>query len=74
VLGGVHNSPRRATGAESSINGRAINDANATAAGEAGLTGNSPMTVTIAGRTYNNTYKVQVAKTLIKRGLLKLVA
>ncbi|MCL2679686.1 MAG: hypothetical protein FWF18_05335, partial [Dehalococcoidia bacterium] len=68
VLGGVHNSPRRATGAESSINGRAINDANATAAGEAGLTGNLAALMPAA------TYKVQVAKTLIKRGLLKLVA
>ena len=61
VMGGVYNSPKRSTEAETAITGKAINTANAEAAGAA-LAG----TTTFAA----NKYKVQIAKTLIKRALL----
>ena len=62
VLGGVHNSPRKATEAESNITGKAISAATAEAAGAAAVAAAAPMT--------SNKYKVQIAKTLIKRALL----
>ena len=61
VMGGVYNSPKRSTEAETAITGKAVNTANAEAAGAA-LAG----TTTFAA----NKYKVQIAKTLIKRALL----
>ena len=66
VLGGVYNTPKRADDAESSITGKAVNTANAEAAGEA--------TAAKAKSTAlpQNLYKVQIAKTLIKRALLAL--
>jgi len=64
VLGGVYNSPKRATDAENSITGKAISNTTADAAGAA--------TATAAMRTalVTNRYKVQITKTLIKRALL----
>ncbi|MCL2149766.1 MAG: FAD binding domain-containing protein [Dehalococcoidia bacterium] len=61
VLGGVYNSPRVATQAQTSIAGKAINDANATAAGEAAITGSSGIG--------QNDYKRQIAKVLVTRAL-----
>jgi len=66
VLGGVYNIPRRATGAETAINGKAINTANATAAGDAAATGTVPLA--------QNQYKVQIIKVLTRRALLALAA
>lgn len=66
VLGGVFNMPYRATKAESSINGKAITETNAADAGTAGLQDN------LANEAPQAKYKVQVAKTLIKRALLAL--
>ena len=66
VLGGVYNTPRRATDAEDSITGKAINTANAEAAGDATATKAKPTALP------QNLYKVQIARTLIKRALLAL--
>jgi xanthine dehydrogenase YagS FAD-binding subunit len=67
VLGGVYNTPKHATDAETSITGQAINTTTATTAGAA--------TATTAKTTAlpDNLYKVQIAKTLIKRTLLASV-
>jgi len=67
VLGGVYNSPRRATGAEAFINGKPLNDSNAATAGEEGVKGHS------ADLAPQAKYKVQVAKALIKKALLDLL-
>ena len=64
VLGGVFNTPRRATAAETAINGKAINAANATAAGDAAATGTIPLA--------QNQYKVQIIKVMTKRALQAL--
>lgn len=62
ALGGVHNAPRKATEAENSIKGKAIDATTAEAAGTAA--------VATATTLPQNKYKVQIAKTLIKRALL----
>jgi xanthine dehydrogenase YagS FAD-binding subunit len=64
VLGGVYNTPKRATDAETSITGQTINTNTALAAGTA--------TATTAKATAlaQNLYKVQIAKVLIQRALL----
>jgi xanthine dehydrogenase YagS FAD-binding subunit len=64
VLGGVYNSPKRAVDAERYIAGKVINTDTADAAGTA--------TAAVATTTAlpANKYKVQIAKTLIKRALL----
>jgi xanthine dehydrogenase YagS FAD-binding subunit len=67
VLGGVYNSPKRATDAETSITGKAVGTATADAAGAA------TATVATASALPANKYKVQIAKTLIKRALLASV-
>ncbi len=64
VLGGVHPMPRRATGAETAINGGAINTDRATAAGEAAVANAMPLG--------QNSYKLQIIKTLVRRTLLSL--
>ena len=64
VMGGVYNTPRRATGAETAINGKALDDTNTTAAGTAAATG----TVALA----MNQYKIQIIKVLVKRALTAL--
>jgi len=62
VLNAVYNKPYRATGAETSIAGKAITTASADAAGAAGVT-------SAVALPYNK-YKIQIAKTLIKRCIL----
>ena len=62
VLGGVHGSPRKATAAETSIKGKAIDNTTAAAAGDAAVNG----AVALA----KNKYKIQIAKTLVKRALI----
>jgi xanthine dehydrogenase YagS FAD-binding subunit len=64
VLGGVYNTPRKATAAETAINGKAINATNAAAAGDAAATGTVPLS--------QNQYKVQIIKVMVKRALLAL--
>lgn len=66
VLGGVYNTPKRATGAESAINGGAINLARATDAGNAAITGNVTMS--------QNHYKLQLIKVMVRRALISLVS
>jgi xanthine dehydrogenase YagS FAD-binding subunit len=66
VLGGVYNMPKRATDAETSITGKSIGTDTADAAGAA--TANTAKTTALP----QNLYKVQIAKTLIKRALLAL--
>jgi xanthine dehydrogenase YagS FAD-binding subunit len=61
-LNAVHNKPYRATKAEDAIKGKSIDEANAEAAGAAAVIGAMAMT--------NNKYKIQIAKTLVKRALL----
>jgi len=64
VLGGVYNSPKRATDAETSITGKAVTTATADAAGAATASVATPTALPA------NKYKVQIAKTMIKRALL----
>jgi xanthine dehydrogenase YagS FAD-binding subunit len=61
-LNAVYNNPYRATGAEDSIAGQAIDEASAEAAGAAAVSGNFPLAM--------NKWKVQVAKTMVKRAIL----
>ncbi len=62
TLGGVAPVPYRATGADDAIKGKAISDALATAAGNAAVSDAFPLT--------GNAYKVQIAKTMVKRAIL----
>ena len=62
ALGGVHGSPRKATSAETSIKGKAIDATSAEAAGAAAATGATTLAL--------NKYKVQITKTMVKRALL----
>ncbi len=62
-LNAVYNTPYRATAAEEFIQGKAINTENAEAAGEAAVSG--------ATRLSMNNYKIQVAKGMVKKALLK---
>ncbi len=61
-LNAVYNKPYRATGAEDAIAGKTINEANAEAAGTAAVTGNITQP--------DNKYKVQLAKTMVKKAIL----
>lgn len=61
-LGGVSPVPYRATAAESAITGQAITDALATTAGAAAVANAEPLS--------GNAYKIQIAKTLVKRAIL----
>ncbi|NVM23350.1 MAG: FAD binding domain-containing protein [Desulfobacterales bacterium] len=63
-LNAVYNNPYRATAAEEAIAGKSIDEANAEAAGEAAV---KDATAIPGG---NNKYKVQIAKTLVKRAIL----
>jgi xanthine dehydrogenase YagS FAD-binding subunit len=63
-LNAVAPKPYRATKAEAAIEGKPINEANAAAAGEAAVEDARPLAAT--------KYKVQIAKTLVKRALLAL--
>jgi xanthine dehydrogenase YagS FAD-binding subunit len=62
AMGGVTTTPFRASAAESSIVGKAINATNAAAAGAAGVQSFVPMTMT--------KYKVAIAQTLIGNAIL----
>jgi xanthine dehydrogenase YagS FAD-binding subunit len=66
VLGGVYNTPKRATDAEAAINGGAIELPRATTAGDEAIKGNIPMT--------QNHYKLQLIKVFVRRSLLALAA
>jgi CO/xanthine dehydrogenase FAD-binding subunit len=61
-LNAVYSNPYRVTKAEDAIKGKPINEANAEAAGAAGL-------ADAIALPYNK-YKVQIAKTLVKRTIL----
>jgi xanthine dehydrogenase YagS FAD-binding subunit len=61
-LNAVFNNPYRVTGAEESIAGQTIDEASAEAAGTAAIAGNFPLTM--------NKWKVQVARTMVKRAIL----
>jgi NADPH-dependent glutamate synthase beta subunit-like oxidoreductase/CO/xanthine dehydrogenase FAD-binding subunit len=62
VLGAVSSAPRRALGAETVVAGKFIDEALAAAAGEAAVADANPFEAT--------RYKVQLAKTMVKRALL----
>ena len=61
-LNAVFNLPYRATKAEDAIKGKTIDDANATAAGAAAVTGAIALTM--------NKWKLSVAKAMVKRAIL----
>jgi xanthine dehydrogenase YagS FAD-binding subunit len=61
-LNAVYVKPYRATAAEDAMKGKAINEANAEAAGAAAVSGARPMPY--------NAYMVQIAKTMVKRAIL----
>ncbi len=61
-LNAVFGNPYRATKAEESIAGKTIDEANAEAAGVAAASGSMALTM--------NKYKIQIAKTLVKRTIL----
>jgi xanthine dehydrogenase YagS FAD-binding subunit len=62
VLGAVAPGPFRAVDAEAALKGNAISEAVAVAAGDAAVKSATPLA--------NNVYKVQIAKTLVKRAIL----
>ncbi|WP_026369360.1 FAD binding domain-containing protein [Kallotenue papyrolyticum] len=66
VLGGVANSPLRATSAEALVEGRAIDAALAHQAGEAAIAAATPLT--------HNRYKLALTRNLVAQALLDLVA
>ena len=62
-LNAVYNKPYRATAAEEAIAGKSIDEANAEAAGSASVSsGTIPLS--------NNKWKIQIAKTMVKRAIL----
>jgi len=61
-LNSVYNMPYRATGAEDYISGKKIDNSGAEAAAEAAMMDVCPLT--------DNKYKIQIAKTLVKRAIL----
>ena len=67
-LNAVHNNPYRATKAEDAIKGKAINEENAEAAGEAAVS--DSMSFPENDSNPGNKYKIQIAKTLVKRAIL----
>lgn len=63
VMGSVAPIPWRASAAEAALKGKRISEETAIAAAEAALTGAKPLS--------NNAYKVQVARTAVKRAILR---
>ncbi|MDD4874738.1 MAG: FAD binding domain-containing protein [Dehalococcoidales bacterium] len=61
-LNAVYNKPYRATKAEDAIAGKSIDEANAEAAGSAAVSGSTQLAM--------NKYKIQIAKTMVKRAIL----
>jgi xanthine dehydrogenase YagS FAD-binding subunit len=70
ALNAVYNLPRKATEAETSISGKAINAANADAAGAATSAKATAMPANANTTTVGNTYMIQIAKVMIKRTIL----
>jgi len=70
ALNAVHNLPRKATAAETAIVGKAINAANAEAAGAAAVSGATAMPANLNTTTIGNKYMIQIAKIMVKRTLL----
>ncbi len=70
ALNAVHNLPRKATTAETSITGKAINAANADAAGTAAVSGATAMPANANTTTIGNKYMIQIAKIMVKRTIL----
>jgi len=64
ALNAVAPKPYRAVKAEESLSGKAINESSATAAGEAAVSDAKPFEA--------SRYKVQIAKTLVKRALMSI--
>jgi xanthine dehydrogenase YagS FAD-binding subunit len=62
-LNAVYNKPWRATKAEEAISGKTINETNAATAAAAAVNGNLPLP--------ESKYKLEIAKTLVKRALLE---
>jgi len=62
ALGGVYLTPRRATGAETYLKGKAVDATSADGAGAAAVADATPMSV--------NAFKKQLAATMVKRALL----
>ena len=73
ALNAVHNLPRKATTAETSITGKAINAANADAAGTAAVSGATAMPANANTTTIGNKYMIQIAKIMVKRTILACV-
>jgi len=71
-LNAVFNNPYRATEAEEAIAGQTITEESAEAAGAAAVSDamSLPASGTGAGRNPGNKWKIQVAKTLVKRAIL----
>ncbi len=69
TLGAVAPIPYRATGAEDSLKGKAISEAVAIAAGNAAVADAFPLNAN-PPKSPGNAYKVQIAKTLVKRAIL----
>ncbi len=67
-LNAVYGIPYRATAAEDAVKGQAISDATAEAAGTAAVS--KAMAMPANGTNPGNKYKVQIAKTLVKRAIL----
>ncbi len=67
-LNAVYNKPYRATAAETSITGQTITTASADAAGTAGVA--SAVALAASGSNPGNKYKIQIAKTMVKRAIL----
>ncbi len=67
-LNAVYNKPYRATAAEEVVNGNTIDEALAESAGAAAVSGNSAFPAN--GTNPGSKWKVQIAKTLVKRTIL----
>ena len=70
ALNAVHNMPVKASDAENSIKGKAINTDNADAAGSAAVKGATAMPENASTTSTGNKYMIQIAKTLVKRAIL----
>ena len=66
----VYNLPRKATDAENSIKGKAINATNADAAGTAAVSAATAMPANANTTTIGNKYMIQIAKVMVKRTIL----
>ncbi len=67
ALNAVYNLPMRVPAAEQAITGKAINDSNAEAAGEAAVSDATPLPL---NEGTGNAWMIQIAKTMVKRAIL----